>query len=652
MLGLVWLTSQARVNNSHGDNVLYLTTSQCLLDHGTVYLDPYVDDKGLEGVTHGAFWTTIDYEKRVYNYFPIGTSLFSLPVVAVSNALGYDMTVKEDSRKVQLFISGILIALVFLVFYRIARLYFGDINALALAFFAVVGSSLASSNGTGLWSHNFTVLFISLALYQLLKIEKGLGNKYGYWLLGACLFCAYLCRPAAVSFIAATFAYLTLAHTRNLYKVLLPVFAGMGGFILWSYQEFGTPLPAYYLPKRLGETGNFTEALFGHLFSPSRGLLIYSPLFILGYIALIFRKNRQFLLSWYLLGTCLLHLLLISRFIHWWGGWSYGSRLQVDIVPLIFVLVLLTLSAFREWRPRPIVAQGMLAFILLGGAWGGFVHVRQGMLNPRVMEWNGNIDQYPEHYLFNWDFPQFLAGYYPDNISISNANFIEEVRAYQKGLEAQEGDLFLPNLEVFPHFERLTKLHNRKGTFGDFQIKLKHEELTPKERPTYTNPGGNIVLSTKPGFTTELIGEPLRLGDLLHSPEYGMTFIVGNGVHPDMLSAYSREKLKAQYAEFASQDATVGWIYFSDNGTLKLEHVVLEDKVEFIYPPEHLVKVWADANKAPGFCCQIDGQEVADNKMGFNVVQYNFVENTQRDFHFARDGGDVESATKYRVVGE
>src|SRR5690606_10451774 len=106
-----------------------------------------------------------------------------------------------------------------------------------------------------------------------------------------------------------------------------------GAFVLFSFYEFGQMLPDYYLPKRLSG-GYFYEALYGNLFSPGRGLLVYSPFIVFAWLCFrysgkLWGLNR----SWWLIGLAwpILHWVFISRFPHWWAGWSYGARLMTDV---------------------------------------------------------------------------------------------------------------------------------------------------------------------------------------------------------------------------------------------------------------------------------------------------------------------------------
>lgn len=653
MGSLICLCYRAEVNNSFGDNSLYLPTAQAMLEHGTVHLDPYVDEIGYDSVVLGGYWATITHEEHTYNYFPIGTSLFSIPFVGVANVFGLDVTQREDGRRMQLITSGILLALIFLVFFFVARLFLGEMPSLVIALVTVLGTSLSSSCGTGLWSHNFAILFISLGLYEILKLELGYRSKSGLWLLGIYLVCAYLCRPAVATFIVTSGGFILIRHAREIYKVMLPIVLGMAIFMAWSHIEFGELLPAYYLPKRLDETGDVSLALYGHLFSPSRGLLIFSPLFLIALLAPLFRSNRKRLITWYLLASYLLHLLLLSKFVHWWGGWSYGARLQVDMVPLLFVLMLLFLDGMWKFKPGPLLRKGFLLFATCAGTWGFFVHVPQGMMNHQITAWNGNIDQYPEHYLFQWDFPQFLAGYYPDGLSIFNALFIEEVRRYEGLLEGAKGDILLPDLG--PHSDRLAKLHNGKETFKGLKVLVDLEEIQPKDQPTFTNLAGKEQLEAdspqKNSWSTKPIGENIHFTDLFYREDFPSTIVVGNMVHRQMLSDDSYDLLDTlgRGSELLTRSDTVGWLAFVEDDGFKLEYTTTENQFEYLYLGEYVLKIWAGAKELPDFCVLLDGQEIAANKPGFNVILFNAQHGKYRSFHFAPHQADIESSTVFRI---
>ncbi|MBK7180123.1 MAG: hypothetical protein IPH82_23555 [Chloroflexi bacterium] len=101
-----------------------------------------------------------DYRLRqidghVYYYFPIGSSLFSLPFVWGANRLGVfvDSPLQEDA--LQNFIAACVSALIFLAVYGVFRCALGRQLSLLAALATMLGSAFSSSLGTGLWKLKF-----------------------------------------------------------------------------------------------------------------------------------------------------------------------------------------------------------------------------------------------------------------------------------------------------------------------------------------------------------------------------------------------------------------------------------------------------------------------------------------------------------------
>jgi hypothetical protein len=81
--------------------------------------------------------------------------------------------------------------------------------------------------------------------------------------------------------------------------------------------------------------------VLGLLFSPARGLLVYSP--VLGFAAYgavrVFRGSRWTALRPFTVGALVIFV-LYAKWTVWWGGWTYGPRLLLDVVPVACLLLL------------------------------------------------------------------------------------------------------------------------------------------------------------------------------------------------------------------------------------------------------------------------------------------------------------------------
>ena len=66
----------------------------------------------------------------------------------------------------------------------------------------------------------------------------------------------------------------------------------MGLFVLFSQLTHGRPLPPYYNPARLSGAASFGTALYGHLLSPSRGILVFSPFLAALGLGIVLNRRR------------------------------------------------------------------------------------------------------------------------------------------------------------------------------------------------------------------------------------------------------------------------------------------------------------------------------------------------------------------------
>lgn len=110
------------------------------------------------------------------------------------------------------------------------------------------------------------------------------------------------------------------------------------GLLYFNYVRFGS----------LIETGYSQEILFkepwvgayGLLFSPGRGLFIYSPLLLLLFGGLRPAWQRlPRLYFWLITALCLSYWLFYGSWFAWGGAWGWGPRFLLPILPLLMVFV-------------------------------------------------------------------------------------------------------------------------------------------------------------------------------------------------------------------------------------------------------------------------------------------------------------------------
>jgi hypothetical protein len=400
-LSLALVTVIFAVNRSAGsDPRASLLVSESIIKTGTVRLDHYGP-----AVLNLYGWNVHKKNGHYYYFFPIGSSLASVPFVAVANSVGLEMVRSEPT--VQIAIAAFTSVITLLLLIKLASLFLDFQSALLVSSIFWFGTSLASTSATALWSHNFAALFALAAIYCTVRAAKQ-SESQPWHLLATLLFAAYLCRPT-MALLAPCLLLFVFTYSRvAALKAGLLLTALLSFFVLYSIQEFGQILPDYYLPNRFtGE--HFYEALYGNLFSPARGIFIYSPFILLAWLCINYAKKSWGLkTSWLLIALVWpgLHLICISHFNLWWAGWSYGARFMTDVIPGLF---LLTLYTWPTKFDTPI-AKSLAAVLFVTCGFAIVVNTGQGLFNRFATAWNGepNINQHPE-YVFDWNYPQFLA---------------------------------------------------------------------------------------------------------------------------------------------------------------------------------------------------------------------------------------------------
>jgi hypothetical protein len=329
----------APLRQASGDSAYTLVASTALLRDGTLAIERYVPP----GAGNAHPLRTI--RGHVYSFFPPGNAVLSVPAVVVAELLGEHVIDAHgqadravENRVSSMFAACLMAALVAFAF-ATARLFLDRASSLAVAAVTALGTSVLSTFSRGLWSQTWAVLLVAIAWFVALRRSSAV-------LVGSLLAWAYFTRPTTAIPALAIVLYLALDRRRR--DALVASIVGalwLACFVVWSRAAFGSSLPPYYQPARLGNVSALV-AFGGNVVSPSRGLFVFSPVIAWAIVAgalFLFRGNRRAIGVAALL-ACLGHLALMTSFEHWWGGASYGPRLSSDLVPSALVLSVWTLA--------------------------------------------------------------------------------------------------------------------------------------------------------------------------------------------------------------------------------------------------------------------------------------------------------------------
>lgn len=307
--------------------------------------------------------------------------------------------------RIQKIISAIITSAISVIIFLTFILFYNLKKSLLMTIIFSFATPLVSTLSRALWSHTWLVLLLSIIILIILKNikNKTLPNPY---ILATLVAWMYFVRPTSSISIIIISILCALYFKKIFLKYFTIGIFWLLAFITYSYYNFETVLPSYYLVNRLA-FDNFSTAFIGNLFSPSRGLFVHC-FFLIPIIFLTIKQknlNEYKLLIYASFTAITLHLIIISSFPHWWGGHSYGPRFMSDIIPWLLAIAALSFNSAKKTNIY------LLTILIITSGIGIFINTR-GAYNPKTAEWNvspDNIDSNPAR-LWDWKHPQFLAG--------------------------------------------------------------------------------------------------------------------------------------------------------------------------------------------------------------------------------------------------
>lgn len=388
-----------------------------LVDH-SLFLDRFAEFK------HHAIWERED--GHLISYVPIATPLLATPIYALPlMILSFRHSNYYSARfywllglleKISASVITALSALfIFLVLLELSPPFI----ALLLSLTYGLCTSAWTISSQALWQHGPSMLLISIGLYTAVKIKHN--KRYIHSLLiSAALLCTI--RPSNILFSIALLYVAYKSHPR--YLVFSTIYFGLiiGLLMIYNIYIFGDVLGPYsrgIVSSLLHPTITHYNPpagihrlvhnplglrLPGILISPSRGLFVYSPFLIFGFIGLLATwrpvtnsfPHRSLFKA--VLLAIVIWLLLATFFPYWWGGYCYGPRLLSELVPGLIMGIPLGLFYFKNKIYNIVfcllavwggVVQGIGAFYYPNGSWDG-VPVSVDIAPQRIWNWRDN----------------------------------------------------------------------------------------------------------------------------------------------------------------------------------------------------------------------------------------------------------------------
>lgn len=322
-----------------------------------------------------------------YSVFGVAPGVMATPVYAVAAWINPVFSYRRIIRLGKLS-SSLMLSLAAVLLFLAFLPWAGSWGAFVLALVWALGTSSWSMISQALWQHSAAAPWLAAALLCLVRGQSN--DKWIPW-AGLCLGMATLCRPSNL-LIALVFTGYVVWHHRAVFWRFAGL-AAIPALLLLSYNltAFGHPLHFGQLEAsrslaqwKMGSASAqtfqwsyFPSGFLGILFSPSRGIFVYSPVLFLGvagFLMTLRDKTREAaLFRWS--GVAALSVLVLHGFWYdWWGGWSYGYRLTFDMIFLLVFAICPLWGYLRSKRFRMFGFSFLLAVSIGVQALGAFAY--------------------------------------------------------------------------------------------------------------------------------------------------------------------------------------------------------------------------------------------------------------------------------------
>lgn len=331
-----------------------------IVQHRTLFLDP-VAKVTAQGRGGTAFWMVPRPDGHVISLYPVVVPVLVaplyVPAVAYLRLTGWsDARLDYVARIMEKLSASLVAALSVSLLYLLLRRRAREPVALLLTVAYAFGTTTWVISSQALWQHGMGALLV-VAVLLLVTGSPTLPR-----VLAAGLLCGLLAanRPPDAILAAALGSYgLFWAGRRR------PGSPGSAAWAAWLLAAAALPAAALLL-YNFGAAGNFLggygligkarffshdllAGIAGLLFSPTRGLLVFSPFLL--FLALVPRhlprSREERLLTAAMIAAAALQIVLYAK-ADWRGGLSWGPRYMTSLLPFFVWMLVPVVSTLRR----------------------------------------------------------------------------------------------------------------------------------------------------------------------------------------------------------------------------------------------------------------------------------------------------------------
>ena len=331
------------------------------------------------------YWYRHERGGVVSNY-PILPGLLNVPVFAAARLFGVDLEARRTTLSMVTAAAISALSVVFL-FLALERFCATRRRAFGFAMVYAFATCVWSVTSRGLWQHGPSLLFLTASLWLL-----GKEGRRASALCAVFLSLAVVTRPINAVLVAPLAVFLLWSRPRDRVASLAGGLAPLALHSVYAWIDWGSPFSLAQvnpIPEAANFGGNPLVGLAGLLVSPSRGLFVFSPIFLFSLLALpgVVRRRREDPVPFCLAVGALALLLVVSTWTMWWGGHSFGYRLLIETLPALTVLLALAWENGVLRKPAPRAAFAVCL------AWSVFVNFLGARFQPSGF--NAEMDREP-----------------------------------------------------------------------------------------------------------------------------------------------------------------------------------------------------------------------------------------------------------------
>lgn len=424
---------------SSGDTVPAALFPFSVLEYHDIFFDHYVQDFKDSGTLTYFLWNMRGHSVSAY---PIVTPVLIIPLYVIPYLLLKAFNIPIDlsniyfSVSVQILekLSASVIAALAAVFVYLSLMELlknKKLSLLGALIFAFATNTWAIS-GQALWQHGMVELLLSAIIY-LVIIDIKKQNARNVVLIGVLSGLFVFNRPSDSLLLLPVLVYVLSLRDRRVPVYLASALCASLPFMAYNYYFFGTLMGGYGSITLFSFNSGTIMNMLGLLISPSRGLIVYTPVVLLALPGLWYVRKlddarvRRFLYLAFV--AVILEVVVYGSFKTWWAGWSYGPRFLTGTMPFLAVLIALSLSeniGIKKFNKKEALVVFVLALLLIPSI---FSQIIGSFYYPKG-NWDAdpNIDANTWR-LWDWSDTQMKRSFdagpiYPPGLAIIGRHFI------------------------------------------------------------------------------------------------------------------------------------------------------------------------------------------------------------------------------------